>query len=471
MKKKILLLIFVMFGAYLHAIDLIPNASFENWSSSTYENPTNYPFTSNLQSYFNQNQYNLVKTTDAYNGQYAVKLSTVETHYGSSMGYFINTDPDEGDNTNWTNGILYNEAPTGIRGYYKYNVENADSAMIMITFRKSGASIGDYVFKIGGNKTAYTLFDFQFEPALTEIPDSVIFGATSSDYMKYDGGVAGSVLYLDNVSFTGVSSQPALFNGDFEEWTSEQTPIKLDSWNKFEWQQQGFTRTMDAKDGNYAIELTSFAGDEDDVARNEPGFLTNGYWDNNCGCNKGGIPYTNMIDTLTFWYKYMPMGNDKAEISMQFKKNTQSIDWRNLELDASANYRYMEIPISLQQACDTVIINFISSLWNNKDISYVGSKLTLDKLQFKSQIVYTNLQTVSSGSNFEIYPTSTNGIFSIKNPEQTAYTMEVYSSTGAKISFKQNTPNEINLSNQPTGMYIVRLVSGNKSVNKRIIKN
>src|SRR5437588_6154590 len=64
-------------------------------------------------------------------------------------------------------------------------------------------------------------------PRSTLFPYTTLF-RSSSDF-KDNIYKVGSMLLIDSVSFTGVSSQPVNFNGDFENWTS-QTLIKATNW-------------------------------------------------------------------------------------------------------------------------------------------------------------------------------------------------------------------------------------------------
>lgn len=476
MKTTLPFLFILIVCTELSATNVIPNASFENWSSSSYNAPTNYQYTSNQNVSYYNDLLNVVKTTEAYSGQYAVKLSTITTSWGPSIAYFLNTDPNEGNVATWKNGFLYNQKPTGIRGYYKYNQTTADSALIMLVFRKGGATIGNYTIKLGGVKNSYTLFDVPLVPALTQTPDSIIFGAVSSDFSVHENGVVGSVLYLDSVSLKGVSSQPALFNGSFEDWTSYQLPLTIDDWNSQDKRQEGISRTTDAKDGNYAIELTSLLEDDDDdnVLENSIAYLTNGYWDDNCGCNKGGIPFTNAKDTLSFWYKYSASSYqsvaDKAQVNLQFTKDGQYIYGASKQLDATSEYKYVEVPFDYMESPDHVIIDFNSSLWDNKNAAYAGSKLIIDKLQFKSEIVYTGLFNPDKKFSADIYPSVSSGIFKINNPNQLPLQVEVYSYSGAKVFVTTVVNNEINLTGLAGGMYLAKIKSIDGSVVRKITK-
>ena len=108
--------------------------------------------------------------------------------------------------------------------------------------------------------------------------------------------IPGSTVTIDSVVFTGVSSQPDGFNGDFELWQTI-TRENLVGWNC-----RGTAKTTDKYKGTYAVELIT----------NPPGFGNNqvdvGSFSNakntNNGPPTGGSPYTNQTDTLVFYYKY-----------------------------------------------------------------------------------------------------------------------------------------------------------------------
>src|SRR5438876_454152 len=93
--KKITLLftIALMLNFAVKPQNSIPNGSFENWNSSTYENPQHY-FSSNAEAYSKIAAFNCVKTTDAQHGSYAVRITTEAAGGDTASGYFINADPN-----------------------------------------------------------------------------------------------------------------------------------------------------------------------------------------------------------------------------------------------------------------------------------------------------------------------------------------------------------------------------------------
>jgi hypothetical protein len=467
MKTTLLSLALVTMALSAYAQDSIPNGNFELWNSTTIDNLINYPYTSNNNATSNNLPANVVKTNDAFHGQTAIQLTTIAN--GPNIGYFLNADPKQGNISEWTNGMPYAEKPTGIRGYYKYNVASADSGLVLIVFRKNSVKIGSYSIRVGGIKNTYTLFNVPFIPALSETPDSVVFGAVSSDFYKNENGVVGSVLKLDSISFTGVTNQPTAMNGDFESWNQIQTPYTIVGWNEQDKKASGVTKTTDAKMGQAALQLTTTLGNRNGIPSAQPGSVTTGYFDNNCNCQRGGKAFSNQKDTLAFWYKYSPVSNDNAEISLNFFKKGISIAWESKTLTASQNYQYVEKAFQIGNTPDTVILQIQSSLWTNSATTYVGSVLKIDNLYFKSQL-HTQIIVPYENPDIRISPNNSTGKYWIQNFNSGILRFNVYNATGISVQPLSGALNEINIMNYPNGIYFVKIHTNEKTLIKKIIK-
>ena len=488
MKKTLLLLSLVYCSISAFGQTAIPNGGFEQWTSSTFDNPVNYPYTTNLQNLFRYSlPFNLTKTTDAYHGSYAVQLTTNANATDTSFAYFLNFDPSgsNGNPNSWHGGMPYNQQATGIRGYYKYNVAVTDSATVIVVFSKAGANVGTYFFTIGGIQNTYKLFNFNFTPALTVVPDSVIFGVLSAK-MGNQGphGVYGCILKIDSVSFTGVNSQPALMNGDFETWHSD-TINTPNNWYVQGGMGEGFSRTTDAKAGTYAMELKTFLGSMGNQNNNHPAArlsqLSNGYYGN---CNgycpeMGGIPFSNLVDTLAFWYKYAPQGpqgSDSAEVILTFKKNG-SIMWSagaEVALHAASTYQYKEIPFSITgSAPDSVLIDIQSSAYNDTLTSFVGSDLKIDGMHFKTMPVTTNIFNYTNENAVNIFPNPAKDKIQIQSLGFSIQLLEIYNVLGEKVytssNLKQQVLNEIDLSAFQKGIYFVKIDGDSKTFTRKIV--
>ncbi|MDF2449921.1 MAG: hypothetical protein K0R26_2425 [Bacteroidota bacterium] len=375
----------------------IPNGGFENWNTVSYENPTGYQ-TSNLQ----ENNgvigpVSAVKTNDAFHGNFAIRLTTSLSGLDTAFAYFCNGDPGKNPPIG---GIPYNQAPTGIRLHYKSDIKTNDSALILVMFKKNGALVNQYMFTIKQSKSSYTLFQKNFTPALSTTPDTVIFAAASSFPFGANRGVPGNMIQLDSIRFTGVSVQPSPLNGDFESWQSL-TNSQIIGWNISGNNEGNIYRTTDAYSGSYALELQtqppSFGGGGLHAAQ-----AITGKWTHN-GPPVGGLPYSNMIDTLVLYYKYLPADPiDSAAVSLMFTKNGSFVFGMQKRLKVSGGYTMFQYPISIPGSVtpDTLMISLASSSYSSYPIpaSFIGSDLKVDNLYLKSQkMPVANFNLPSSG--------------------------------------------------------------------------
>lgn len=297
--------------------------------------------------------------------------------------------------------------------------------------------------------------------------------------MMQPHGVAGSVLVLDSVSFTGVSSQPSLMNGDFELWQSHTIEIP-DQWHPLNtnFQETGVYQTADAYDGNFALELKTFLGNRENQPAAQPGAISTGYFPPNCNgscAELGGYPFTNKKDTLVFFYKYSPSGSDNAFVNLLFKKNGSPLEPVSITLSASATYQYKELPFNLSQNPDTVIVNIGSSFWENSDLSFVGSDLIIDEIGFKSKGIPTSINnlTVDYYNSITVFPNPSKGRFQVRSSKFDIHKLEIYDALGKVVysgsDFNQPVSNDIDISRFGSGIYYVKVYDGLKTYAKKIM--
>ncbi len=457
MKTSLCSLFFLSVAFFsVNAQTFVPNGGFENWTTNSYMLPTNYVTSSNIQSFISSNVENVIQTTSAYHGTYAIQLTTVAPvtpAIDTTGGFFSNaTNTDTGDPTTWTGGIPYNQTPTGIRGYYTYNVDHADSALIGVVFKKNGVSFAHYFYAVGGIHSAYTPFAFTFTPALTQTPDSIIFVATSSNLLVFSG-LPGSTVKFDSISFTGAVSQPALMNGDFESWTSYNTPPSLNNWNSGG-DYKAVTQTTDAYSGTYAVELKTLAGTQNKggAFQLNIGNLQDGQWNNTTGTFAGGFPYNLPSGVLTFYYKYAPANpKDSANINISLKKNGVNVGGAGMNLKEASSYTYVEMPFSGNQIPDSAMISIGSSYWQGQTWadtakSYVGAVLKIDQVAIKTSS--TGITKNSADTNITFYPNpmKETGVFTISAQiEFTGMNLRIYNVAGVAVKILPVNANTIYL--------------------------
>ena len=486
MGKK-LLLTFALIGIIAFNMNAqtpsIPNGNFETWTSITSEIPQNYLWSSNTWMYSNNLPFNVTKSTDAYHGNYSVQMITEIANGDTLPGIFLNVDPQNGNPATWKGGFAYNQKATGMSGYYKSSIASPDTGFVMVLFYKAGAMIGQYGFYLYGTHNTYTPFSFTFLPALPQKPDTVIFGAGSSNFGNNGNNSNvrnGSMLRLDSLSFTGVASQPTLFNGDFETWKST-TINKPNNWFVESHNNNitgGVYKTTDAKKGNHAIELITYLGERDNHPAASGGQISTGWYPDNCnGCNEqGGFPFSNQIDTLAFWYKYAPMGGATAGINLNFKNNGNHIGNAGTNLPASANYQYIEIPFNIGALPDSVILDILSSQWQDSLLSHIGSDLKIDEIHFKSQPLSTGIFNYHNQESVSIFPNPANEKLTITLIENIGKQIDlaIINNLGQQvlaqtISNKTGTTT-LDISQFSEGIYFLHITSNNQAIyDKKIV--
>jgi hypothetical protein len=341
-----------------------------------------------------------------------------------------------------------------------------DTARIGVIFKKGGTVAAYFCFPIYGMQMGYTPFNLSFIPQLTAVPDTVIFFASSSDMLR-GKAVPGSLLKLDSVTFTGVASQPALMNGDFELWNSDTVFIPW-SWNIGNSNGMGVTRTPDGFWG-HAAEITTFADKLGTHTKARSGDLVNGNWDDNCACWKGGYPFSNQADTLIFNYKYLPMGNDSATVKLYFRKGGASIYNAGMTIGAAASYQQAKVPFNAGQSPDSVVVQFKSSLWHDTTATYIGSDLKIDNVHFVSQPL-SGVPEIMAENQIIIFPNPSGGEFSVQSTLFNIESVEVFNMVGEKIISKHCAVKHaaIDLGNVSEGIYFIKAISEGKTFTKKI---
>ncbi|HHT21958.1 MAG TPA: T9SS type A sorting domain-containing protein [Bacteroidales bacterium] len=424
----------------------VANGGFENWTTTTRSYPAHYPFNSYSDPYFLNSGGSPVSKTIGYNSPTAVLL---KTDLIGGLG-FIGSPNIFGNNPDAVlhGGIPYNQKPTGITGYYKYNKAGKDKGFILVAFSKNGSNIGTDTILLSGIHTDYTPFNFTFTPALTQTPDSVIILACSSNLFNEElteEDIIGSELVLDKISFTGVTSQPELLNGDFEEWENISFE-KADNWEHDIW---GGKKTTDAYQGQYAMEVKNFILYDDEYM--EEGRISQ------------IIPFTNQQDVFEFYYKYTPEGNDAADIILDFQDSGHNSLYMNVghKLFATEGTDYVkdQVEVNLPFTPAYVEIRFESG-------GNLGSTLKIDAVRFLSETTGIKETTVKEIS---IYPNPTNNGFYLPK-DLVVDKVTIIDLRGAEVLNMSDRSNYVDVSSLPKGIYIVLLNTKEGIYKKKLIK-
>ena len=176
-----------------------PNGDFENWTATQSEEP-DYWQTLN---YAQTTVPSASKTTDSYSGTYALKLETILTLWGQTLGYVTNgIIGDHGPE----GGVPISHNPGSVTGFYKYIPNGPDTALVVVTTTRydiqtdTTVSLDMALIKLPPS-SVYIPFVISlnyngFPPA-----DTVNISFASSnlvDSMAYVG--LGSILYIDSLN-------------------------------------------------------------------------------------------------------------------------------------------------------------------------------------------------------------------------------------------------------------------------------
>lgn len=212
------------------------NGDFELWDINTMYTPADWLLAGD----------SAMRTTDAYQGQYAVHLENFIYGNGNSSpsyltnGYFVQNGPPMG-------GFPYTQQVDTLSGYYKFSGNTGDTAFILAVF--TGPNTGDTAAVATFMTTAATYTMFQIPFSVPFVPDSVAITIASDINNPPAPQNIGNVLIVDEVQF---SSQP-LTTGIPINWQNIANVVVYPNPNNGQF-------TVSAQDGYSAIVVTDITG-------------------------------------------------------------------------------------------------------------------------------------------------------------------------------------------------------------------
>jgi len=186
----------------------LPNHSFETWEDKVVEIPDEWETLSPYFSNFGFN--NVTKSTDAFEGNNSIEMSTVLLGSDTVAGLISKGTIDFSSGTPF-GPVPIASTPVNIAGAYKYATTSVDEAILQIQFMENGSLVG-YHEEIFTPTANYTIFNSIV--GMFGTPDSMIFTVISGDN-------PGSVLKLDALSF---DSDLSVDNQDITDFTVSPNP-------------------------------------------------------------------------------------------------------------------------------------------------------------------------------------------------------------------------------------------------------
>jgi len=439
----------------------IPNNSFENWITETFDD---------LQSYFDGSEsgyHTVTKETDSYEGNYAIKMETIEINDELEPGFYVNFDPD-----NFTGGVAYTSHVDSIRFHYKAHLVAQDSALFLAYFKKDGNIIGGKIIKIAAdqNTDEWTEYSFATDMPSDEVPDTLMIGASSSNAIEEIGMEAGSWFMLDDIvmiSNTSPEPEPVANNG-FEEWNT----IVIDKPEDFEtslsWSlvpPSVIKVEDDATDGEYSIKLINVENADGELII---GNVTNGQINTEWPYD-GGYPLEEVPNSASFDVKAKRINNDEGGITFTFKKDGEEVYSNGDSYDTDiTDYLHKEIEFDITEPVDTLVV----TMWNGE---IEGSELQFDNIVLYYTVGIQDDIEVSELKAFPV-PAKNNLIFEINVLKNTPLTIEITGINGKKLiekNYELSTgTHQINLdiTGLPKGTYIYNIITGEGSLHKTFLK-
>ena len=203
------------------AQNTVPNAGFENWTSTTYQKLDNYTTQSSFVLFLFDSLVT-ERDTDRIAGKYSIKMKTRIVGNDTVFGFFTSGDFDT------DNGFPYSQRPDSLVGYYKCDVKAGDSAFVLVRFSVAGTIFSFAIKEFTGTQNTWTRFSMPLNLLLT--PDSMFIGGVSSNAINEINIQDGSTLMLDSLHFVGTGITQQILNGDFENW-SDITYEEPDDWS------------------------------------------------------------------------------------------------------------------------------------------------------------------------------------------------------------------------------------------------
>ena len=183
----------------------LPNGDFESWSPVQFEEPYDWE-TPNFVGIYT-GVYSVKKSTDSYDGQYAISVENILMPYGDTIGYITNgkingIGEPEG-------GCAVNQNIEKVRFYYKYFPKGLDTAVVaVISFRydpilQKSVKLDSTIIKLPPTNT-YAFIEIPMNYNSWSYIDTVniTFLAGNIDINMNSIANSGSVLIVDKVEMT-----------------------------------------------------------------------------------------------------------------------------------------------------------------------------------------------------------------------------------------------------------------------------
>jgi len=460
--RKIISSFFILFAITNSIAQQVPNRSFEDWNIDHFDDLLYYFDSSN------EGSHAIFKMTDAYEGNYSVKLQTHSTSTDTIPGFFINFDPES-----FTGGFPYTSHVDSVTFRYKANLIAQDSAIFLALFKNNQSVIGGKIIKIAAdrNTNTWTRYSFPTDMPSNIQPDTLMLGVASSNAIDEIGMEPGSWIQIDDIQFIDNSggTPNSIPNQGFEQWQDLDVEKPQDWFTSLEWDISttplSIEKITNVTDGNYAVKFENVITNSQDIIQ---GFMTNGVLDDNWPPTGGMVlnqtPLSVSYDILT-----NRVMNDECIIDLYFYNNGTLIyqDARSYSSN-TVGYYHEVINIPSGIVTDALVMTF----WNGEQ---PGSTMYIDNIVLEYT---TGIDEYLEVLELQAFPVPTNDYLNFKlNVFKDAnFLFNIYDLNGRQLLSKKlklnsgETQFKIDISNLSSGTYIYKFITPKGQIAKKIIK-
>jgi hypothetical protein len=473
MKKFYLFVFLVSFSGALFA--QLPGGNFEHWKTATFEFPTAADWTVYHEQLDPHGAGLLEKTTDASDGEYAIKFNTYGTR---DFGYVVYGQIGEDGPSG---GIPFADNPTQFTISYKCSLAEGDTAQVWVWLFSNGVQITSDIFKFYGDQSEYTDATFDLS-SYTASPDSMMFALVPDDPFVEKTRTSGNYVCFDNARFVGGDNNLQLTDNSFEDWTARVLEYTSEMFEI----EALVEKSDDAYDGMYALKMSTQNSGwyEDDEHPEDNQVYFDGrlfLWGARTGIQVGeddweerylgGIGIPARKDTLIFYYKYMHPKQvvDTANVGITFEKDSIRVYDIYSDLLQTDTWTEHRVPFDLDHAwgdsvlvVDSMILELESTSWRETwtvaDTNVEGSMLYVDYMYLASQAAYLGVADEDHlGNLIRIFPNPSYDVLYIRGLT-TVKDLEIISVNGALL-YRDNISGDtsIDISDYPAGVYLIRM--------------
>lgn len=235
--------------------------------------------------------------------------------------------------------------------------------------------------------------------------------------------------------------------------------------------------TTDSYSGNYAMVVSNAYNETQNYTIPGKAII---HLENTNSVLEDNVPVTenDNISMLGFFYKFIPIGNDKAEAKIKvFDSDNNTIGEAAMTIQNTNNfYNYIYTPINYYSNAVASSISITFRMDKNSSSINWGSILIVDNVVTNFSAL--NIEQFDELEKWKVYPTITSDYITIESLllEDKKVNLSLYNSFGQEVEVKKEiiemfSKQNIIMSHLPKGIYFLTLERNNTSITKKIIKN